>query len=142
MYNLLIVDDEPIIADSLSDLFTDYTGLEFEVSKAYSAKKALGILNTTRMDIVLTDIRMPGMSGIEMLEEIHGRWPQCKVIFLTGYDNFEYAYKAIEDKAFAYILKTEGDEKIIKVVEKAVYEIKKEAADAECAAAIAEGLYL
>lgn len=78
------------------------------------------------MDIVLTDIRMPEMDGLQLLDVIYRRWPQCKVIFLTGYNEFEYVYKAIQHQGVSYILKTEDNDKVISVVENAIEEIKKE----------------
>lgn len=125
MYRLLIVDDEPIIADGLFDEFQFYNQIELDVYKAYSGRAALELLNRTRIDIVITDIRMPGIDGIELLEKIRSHWPQCKVIFLTGHREFDYAYKALQHKGVEYILKTEGYGKVIKAVENAIVEIEE-----------------
>lgn len=124
MYRLLIVDDEAIIADGLYEVFQNLGRLELDVYKAYSAQEALQLLNRMRIDIVLTDIRMPGMDGLQLLEEIHNRWPKCRVIFLTGYDEFKYVYTAIQYEGVNYLLKTEGYARIIEVVENAAAEIE------------------
>jgi len=126
MYRLLIIDDEQITADSLANLFEDVDDLELDVYKTYSAKNALEIMSTAYVDVILSDINIPGMDGIQLLEEVNRQWPGAKVIFLTGYDRFDYAYKAIKDKAFSYILKTEGDAMILSTVREAFREIERE----------------
>ena len=70
MYNLLIVDDEVFIADGLYRLFQRQTDLSLEVYRVYSAREALNLLDKYRIDIVITDIQMPGMNGLEMIEKI------------------------------------------------------------------------
>jgi two-component system response regulator YesN len=129
MNRLLVVDDLPIIVDGLVDLFAfEGRHLELEVWKAYSASEALELLAKHRMDIVLSDIKMPGMTGLDLMKEMKQHWPRCKVIFLSSYDQFEYAREATSLGAFDYILKVEGDEKIIACVQKAIEAI---AADRE-----------
>ena len=81
MYTLLIVDDEAIIADGLYEVFQNLNSLELDVYKAYSGDEAMELLKKTRIDIVLTDIRMPGMSGLQLMEHIQNRWPKCKLYF-------------------------------------------------------------
>lgn len=125
MYRLLIVDDEADIADSLYMYFQENGNAELDVYRAYSAHEALRWLEQTRMDVVVTDIRMPGMTGIQLLEKIRGNWPACKVIFLTGHDEFEYAQSAIKYGSAGYILKTEGYEEVATVVGKAIAEIEE-----------------
>lgn len=125
MYRLLIVDDEPIIVEGLSEVIgqTDYP---LEVYQAYDGEEALDIARKLRMDIVLTDIQMPEMNGIELQREVMRLWPRCKVIFLTGYNDFEYVQSSIRGGAVDYVLKTEGDEPILAAVAKAVRIISEE----------------
>lgn len=125
MYRLLIVDDEPIIADGLYEEFQNLVHLELDVYRAYSGKAALEILGKSKIDILLTDIKMPGIDGMELLKRTQASWPDCKVIFLTGYKEFDYAYNAIQYKGVSYILKTEGYAKVIGVVEKVITEIEE-----------------
>lgn len=126
MYRLLIVDDLPIIVDGLLELFEQTGHLQLEVMSAYSGEEALKILSERRIDIVVSDIKMPGIEGIELLQEIKSQWPACKVIFLTGYNEFHYARNAITYGGFDYILKVESDEKIIGSVERAIAKIEEE----------------
>ncbi len=125
MYRLLIVDDEEIIVNGLYEIFNSRKELDLDVYRAYSGEEAIEWLNRTRIDIVLTDIRMPEIDGLQLLELIHKSWPQCRVIFLTGYNEFEYVYKAIQHNGVSYILKTEDSEKVINTVESAIKEIQK-----------------
>ncbi|WP_167859589.1 response regulator [Paenibacillus cymbidii] len=124
MYRLLIVDDEADIVNSLYMFLQEIKGPELDIYRAYSAREALEWLDRTKMDIVLTDIRMPGMNGIQLLEHIRRNWPLCKVIFVTGYDEFEYAHVALKYGGVKYILKTEGYEEIERAVAGAVAEIE------------------
>ncbi|NLO83499.1 MAG: response regulator [Clostridiales bacterium] len=127
MYRLLIVDDEPDIVEGLYNAFYDYEGLELDIFRAYSAYDAIKILNSERIDIVLSDIRMPGMDGLEMTRLVKERWPECQVIFLSAYPEFDYIYEANQLGAVNYILKTEGYEKIAESLHSAVNRIQKEA---------------
>ncbi|SFT02205.1 response regulator [Paenibacillus sp. BC26] len=126
MYRSLVVDDMPIVADGLIELLQGLTHLNLKLYKAYSGTKALDILRTEKIDIVLSDIKMPGMQGIDLLKEIKVSWPNCKVIFLTAYDDFAYVRSAISLGGFEYILKIEGDDKIVRTVEKAIISLNEE----------------
>ena len=111
-YHLLIVDDEYHVVDWLAELFEEQDLLPLEVYKAYLAREALEILGKTKIDIVLSDIRMPGMDGFALADRITAEWPLAKIIFLTGYQEFEYAYKANQYKNITFLLKTEDDDMI------------------------------
>ncbi|BBH21556.1 hypothetical protein Back11_29010 [Paenibacillus baekrokdamisoli] len=126
MYRLLIVDDLPIITDGLAELFQKEQHLQLEVYKAYSGFEALDLLKKHRIDIVLSDILMPGMDGIELLREIRDNWPASKVILLTSHSDFNYVQKALSLGGLEYILKTENDDIIIQAVEKAIIALNKE----------------
>lgn len=123
MFRLLVVDDEEIITEALYEVLNQSMGDELEIYKAFSAKEALNWLSRTRIDIVLTDIRMPGMSGIELMQEIHAYWPRCRIVFLTGYSEFDYAYQAIQKPNVKYLLKTEGYAKVIQTIQEVINEI-------------------
>lgn len=126
MYRLLIVDNERHVVDGLFELFTNETRLNVEVYRAYHPEEALNWLGRTKMDIVLSDIRMPGMDGLQLQKLIVKQWPLCKVIFLTGYSDFDYIQDAMRHGACQYLLKTEGDEVLLEVVEQTIAAIEKE----------------
>ncbi len=119
-YSLLIVDDEPAIADGLADLFEAEFGEIFQISHCYHPKKALEIFRYRMPDVVVSDVRMPKMTGIEMVEEMRKIKPEIHVLFLSGYDEFDYVYSAIKQDADDYILKTEGDSFIVSAMRKMV----------------------
>ncbi|MFS0868556.1 response regulator transcription factor [Paenibacillus xylanilyticus] len=125
MYRLLIVDDEEIITDALYETFARHMPDRLDVCKAYSASEALAWMERSRIDIVLTDIRMPGMNGLELTEQVQVYWSHCRVIFLTGYSDFNYAYKAFQMPNVRYLLKTEGYDKVMAVVEEVMEEIRQ-----------------
>lgn len=124
MYRMLIVDDEEIITDGLADIFGKLN-LGLDIYKAYSGQEALELLNRTRVDIVLSDICMPGMDGLELMETIRLNWPQCKIVFLTGHNDFNYVYQAIQASDVQYVLKNEGYPKLIAAVERALKELEE-----------------
>ena len=124
MYRLLVVDDEEIITNSLYEVFHQWMTEKLDVCRAYSGKEALNWMSRTRIDIVLTDIRMPGMSGLELTESIRALWPRSRIIFLTGYSDFDYAYQAIQMSNVRYLLKTEGFDKVMEVVKDVIDEIE------------------
>ncbi|BBI32880.1 response regulator [Cohnella abietis] len=126
MYRILIVDDEPLIVNSMNLMLSEAAQLELEIYRAYNVYEALDCLKRIRIDIVISDIRMPGMSGIELHKQIIESWPRCKVIFLTGYNDFDYARHAIRaGGVIDYVLKNEDDHVILAAVEKAIAELDK-----------------
>ncbi|WP_020619991.1 helix-turn-helix domain-containing protein [Paenibacillus daejeonensis] len=123
MYRLLIVDDEEIITDGLYEVFHRLMPEKLDICRAYSGKEALQWMERTRIDIVLTDIRMPGMSGLELSQEILTYWPRCRIVFLTGYSEFDYAYQAFQMPHVRYLLKTEGYSKVTETIAEVIREI-------------------
>lgn len=124
MLRMVIVDDEPIIADGLYEEFLGIADLELDVYRVYSGKAVVDMLQRTRIDIVVSDIRMPGLDGMALLDIIHDNWPECKVIFLTGFKEFDHAYRAIRSGAVNFVLKTEGYDKVVEAVRQAVAAIE------------------
>ncbi len=126
MYRMLIVDDEPVIVDGLAHLFRE-TELDLDICKSYSAVEAQEWFKRARMDIVITDIRMPEKNGLQLMDDLMHFWPACKVIFLTGYDEFDYVYSAIRKNAAHYILKTEDDQVLVDAVKICMQQLDEEA---------------
>ncbi len=117
MQNLLIVDDEEYITNALYYFFMEQEIENLEIYKAYSAQEAIDLFNKIRFDIILSDICMPKMNGIELMNILKECLPSCRVIFFTGHQEFDYAYEALKYSGVSYVLKTEGYEKIKEVVE-------------------------
>lgn len=126
MIELLLVDDETYVTESLARTIPwEALGIR-QVHQASSGAQALQILEEQSIDIMVTDISMPGMSGLQLIEKAGEQHPNLRCILLTGYSDFEYAKKAIQLQAFDYILKPVSDEEIIKSVTGAIESLKDE----------------
>ncbi|KOS04028.1 response regulator transcription factor, partial [Paenibacillus polymyxa] len=126
MVQILLVDDESYVTESLAATIPWETlGIE-RIHQAASALAAVDVLEAYDIDILVTDIRMPGMTGLELIVEVNERWPHIRNLLLTGYADFEYAKKALQLKAFDYILKPVDDEEFIKCVSAAMDSLKEE----------------
>jgi len=126
MYHLLIVDDETSVVDSLAlTIPWEDLGIE-EVYRAYSAQEALDIATTKSIDIMITDIRMPEMDGLELIERIRSFAHKVRCIILSGHDEFEYAKKAMAYQALNYLLKPVDIAELMDSVKSAIQQIEKE----------------
>lgn len=105
MYKLLVVDDEVKLLTGLCDYYP-WNELGFEIAgKMPDGKQAYNYILNNEVDVVLTDISMPVMTGIELAERLHRENPELKVVFLSGYADFKYAQKALKYGVKDYILK-------------------------------------
>jgi len=100
---ILIVDDESGVRQMMADTVRRFDD-EYEVEEAEDGEEALRILDET-FDLVITDIRMPGMDGVELASIIRERYPDIIMFMLTGYAEFEYARAAIRSSVSDYLLK-------------------------------------
>jgi len=123
---VLLVDDEQIIRKGIRT-FIPWENLGCRLAgEASDGEEALALMETVRADIVLTDIRMPGMDGLELAGELGRRYPRCKVIILTGYGDFEYARQAIKYRVTDYLLKPVGEEELTDVLQKTLRALRQE----------------
>lgn len=106
MYNLLIVDDEAETREALSSYFP-WGEVGFHVvGQVNNGQEALHFLTgEERVDVVLTDIKMPVMSGVELAEKLYHSQRHIKIVFISGYRDFEYAQKALHYRVKNYVLK-------------------------------------
>jgi two-component system response regulator YesN len=126
MVQLLIVDDEVHVVERLSSTINwGSLGIE-QVYKAYSGMEALELLEQYSIDIVITDIQMPGMSGLQLIEEINRRWQKTKCILLSGYSDFHYAKEAIVQKTEDYLLKPVKEQDLLDTVRRVMDKLQKE----------------
>ncbi|WP_020618466.1 response regulator [Paenibacillus daejeonensis] len=126
MHTLLIVDDQPDLVEDLATMLPWSTVGVGTVHKAFSAREALDIVSDRPIDLVITDIRMPGMSGLELLEQLRVSWKHIKCIVLTGYDDFAYAKEALQHQAVDYLLKPASDEEVLQAAAKAVRALEEQ----------------
>jgi two-component system response regulator YesN len=105
MYKLILVEDEEDVRESIVQEI-DWAQHGFEVvDKAENGKEALDLIERWVPDVVVTDIKMPFMDGMQLSEWIREKYPTTKIIILTGFDEFEYAQKAIKMHIDEYVLK-------------------------------------
>lgn len=115
-YRLIIVDDHEVVRLGLKSLLERHTQFEI-VGEASNARDALELTSRIKPDVVLMDIRLPGMSGIEACEQITANYQGIKVIMLTSYAEDEMLFSAIRAGASGYVLKQIGGEDLIKAIE-------------------------
>ena len=122
LYELLLVDDEESSRNGLATYFP-WEEQGFHICGQVSdGEEALEVLETKRVHVVLTDISMPGMDGIELARQIHEKQKHPCVVFLSAYDDFQYAQQAIRYGVRFYILKPSDFEEIKEIFK----EIKRE----------------
>lgn len=113
---LLIVDDHEVVRLGLKALLEQHPHFEV-VAEAGNAKEAMEQVERFLPDVVLMDIRLPGMSGIEACEEITNNYPDIKVIMLTSYAEDEMLFSAIRSGASGYVLKQISADGLIRAIE-------------------------
>ena len=114
--HVLVVDDEPFVLEAVA-LLLDRSG--YNVSACGHPRDALNKLQSNKVDIVLTDIKMPEMSGIELLEEIRKFNTEVPVILMTAYAELDMAIDAIKNGAFDFLLKPFKSEYLFQCMERA-----------------------
>ncbi len=114
---ILVVDDDPYVLESISTLLRAFG---FTVSTCDSANSAMQMIQKTPADVVLTDIKMPGITGVELLGMIHRFEPQTPVVLMTAYAELDVAVDAIKKGAFDFIMKPYNAEYLVHTIEKAV----------------------
>ncbi|MBZ0156910.1 MAG: response regulator [Alphaproteobacteria bacterium] len=115
--SILVVDDDPFVLDSASLLLGSYGN---SVVSSPNGREALSHFKEGTFDVVVTDIKMPSMSGIELLEQIRSLDPQVPVILMTAYADLDIAIDAVKKGAYDFIVKPYKPEQLIHSVEKAV----------------------
>lgn len=125
METILIVDDEKNYLRVLSAVLEEEG---YEVLTALSGREALEIQETSDLDLTLTDMKMPGMDGIKLLEHIKAKDPDLPVIMMTAHGTIDKAVEAMQKGAYSYVLKPFDNERLIIYVQKAVamFQVVKE----------------
>jgi DNA-binding NtrC family response regulator len=119
---VLVIDDEAIVRVSCERVLKPEG---FDVVVTSRGDEAIDFLEKEPYDVVLTDLKMPDMDGLEVLKIIKERWPDIQVIIITGYGTISTAVQAIKMGAYEYIEKPFTPQDILEVVEKAIKEKKK-----------------
>lgn len=116
---VLFVDDEPRVLEALQRMLFDAAG-SWEVETASSGHDALSLLSSSRFDVIVTDMRMPGMDGAQLLQQVHERWPSMTRIVLSGQTDQEHAMKAL-GSAHQFLSKPCDPRTLTQVVENAFH---------------------
>lgn len=126
MFKILIVDDEKIVLDAVRFILEKnfFEIVTHEIAR--SGREAIEKADEFNPDIVMMDIRMPGINGIDAIKEIKNRHPKTKFIIVSAYEQFDFAKEAVELKVYDYILKPIIKNKLVSVLEKVMDLIRAE----------------
>ncbi len=112
MKRIMIVEDQGIVRQGLKMMIEQDPAFTV-VAEASDGKEAVELMNLHALDLILMDIRMPEMNGIEATRIIKARWPQVKVLMLTTFNDDEYAMQALKEGANGFLLKTSDGEQLL-----------------------------
>lgn len=126
MYSIMIVEDEYLVRQGIASL-VDYEQFGMQViAQAENGREAWQKFQENPADILLTDINMPQMNGIELAKLVRDQAPKCHIVFLTGYDDFDYARTAIKLGADDYLLKPFSKDDVEEMLAKVQTKLDKE----------------
>jgi DNA-binding NtrC family response regulator len=122
--SIMVVDEELLIRDLLYDFFT---GQGWDITVAESGPRALAILREKPVDVVLSDIKMPHMDGLQLADELHRIFPGVPVVLMTGYPSVESAVSALRARVEDYIIKPFNINQLFKLIDATVAKSDSEA---------------
>ncbi|WMM25730.1 response regulator transcription factor [Tissierella sp. MB52-C2] len=120
MIRVLIVDDQSLIREGLRMMLGIYDNI-FVVDEAINGKEAMEILRNKEVDLILMDIRMPVMNGVEATKIIKENYPDIKILILTTFNEDEYIFEGLKNGADGYLLKDISSQELVRAI-KTVYE--------------------
>jgi two component transcriptional regulator, araC family len=119
---IVIIDDEPKTRNGLSRIISQHENWDV-VQSFSSAEEAIPYLTEISVDVVITDIRMPGKNGLDMIAELHEYTPKTSFIILSGYELFEYAKRSIDLKVQKFLVKPVSPSEVHEVLEQIEMEL-------------------
>ena len=128
MITIVLADDEKLIRAGLKKILLDSIDIPLEIIEAKNGEEALAFCKEKQPEILITDIRMPVMDGVELMKNISelDEIMRPAIIVLSGYDDFSYAKAAIQSGALSYILKPVDKKELITAVNSAIMDSLKE----------------
>ena len=111
----MIVDDHPVVRAGLASMLTTQPSIDV-IGSASSALEALALLDKIRPDVVLMDLRMPGMTGLEAIRQINTRPDPPRIIVLTSFDTEEDIYQSVGAGAHGYVLKDAPQDRLLEAI--------------------------
>lgn len=139
MYRVLLVDDEQIERMALDKKIDRYYGDKVNIYQAVNGREAVAMCSEQKNDIIIMDISMPEMNGVMAAKYIRQMDDKCSIVFLSAYDDFEYARNAIKVKALDYLLKPCDINDLLAVMDMAIQKLDKENAVKENTATDGKG---
>ena len=124
MIRLLIADDERMEREALADIVMRRFEHEVTVEMAENGRKAADTAVLWEADVILMDIEMPGMNGLDAARAVLEQRPECKVIFITAYSLFQYAHEAVHLGACDYLLKPVDPDETEAAIRRAIRQIE------------------
>ena len=124
MIRLLIADDEVLEREALADIVARRFEHEITIETAENGRKAADTAVLWGADLILMDIEMPGMNGLDAARAVLEQRPECKVIFVTAYSLFQYAHEAMHLGACDYLLKPVNPDEVEASIRKAMRQIE------------------
>ena len=121
MYRILIADDEPIERAVVAKMLQKNFEGQLEVISAVNGREAVKFYKEQACKIALLDIEMPGVNGLEAAEQIREMDEDAVIIFLTAFDEFNYAKRAISVHALEYLLKPTSEEELVSTIDEALF---------------------
>lgn len=112
---VLLVDDHPLMRDSLVRLIDGEPGLEC-CGAAATAEEVISLLNASRPDLIITDLTLPGRSGLDLIKDVKAIAPEMQVLVFTMHNEMLYAERALRSGARGYLMKEAGSEKLLQAV--------------------------
>ncbi|WP_069998316.1 response regulator transcription factor [Cellulosilyticum sp. I15G10I2] len=126
MYKVIVCEDEVMILDNIVKKINQ-SELGFEVvAKAINGKQAIELIEENLPDVIVSDIKMPLMDGLELIGKVDIKYPYIKKIIISGYAEFEYAKKAMKFNTFDYLLKPVKNDELIQTLIKLKMELDNE----------------
>ncbi|RED63531.1 response regulator transcription factor [Cohnella phaseoli] len=140
MYKVMLVDDEKIILDGISQMI-DWASLETQlIGTASNGVDAFEKVKELQPDIVVSDIRMPGMDGLELVAAVHRSYPSIRFVLLSGFGEFDYASRAMQYGVKHYLLKPTNENKIAEALKEIVTELESDQQRERFVSTIKQGL--
>lgn len=126
MYRILVADDEPVERKVVKKRIERHFKEQLQVVEAVNGREAIELFETENCQIALLDIEMPGVDGLTAAARIREKHKACSIIFITAFDEFSYAKRAISVGALDYLLKPGTEEELVTVLEEALRRIDEQ----------------
>ena len=126
MYRIVVADDEPIERAVVSKILQKHFSEQLEIVMAVNGRESVKLYQEQNCKIALLDIEMPGVNGLEAAEQIRNLDEDAVIVFLTAFDEFSYAKRAVSVHALEYLLKPTAEDELVSTIEQALWVLSTE----------------